>query len=334
MTTPVRLAPGGIARAAVVFVVLVCMPARAIPVAGQGEMVVPANGGQQRPPLSRGIGFPNRSGIPNSRGAVIVPPQPTASPPTSPALFRPGRVRSRSHPTRPRLPQRKGRSGRTLVIASTRLAFETINREFVRTGIRCRPNGPDTVIAALGRRRLTLACVLQVVGPDAGRMRQLLDQVLPENVLVIGTAGSLDPRVRPGALVLAERIGGSQSLRSAWLLADRPLLLEGRRIAARLQGNLEEDPSAMAVTGGLVAQFRPAMSPPASSTATYRLVAADSHVVALSEICGVAEFPFLPIVGISHCSGAAGAAGDAPRFATVAADRAARFTTQLLRQFP
>ncbi len=210
--------------------------------------------------------------------------------------------------------------------------FEALKNELARTSVRWRAGGPAMVSGAVGKRRLTLACVPPAGDPGGKRLRSLLEQVRPEYVLVTGTGGSLDPRVPPGAVVLGERIGRTGLLRNAWLLADRPLLLEGRRVGARLRDSLDEDLSAMTFTGALLAQPRPGMSQPAFSAATYRLVASDSEVAALAETCGGAAFPFLPIVGISHRSDAGGAAGGAPRFAAVAADRAARFTALLLQQ--
>lgn len=331
MISTTRLRPACIGWAGAVCAAAFSVQARAIPVPGRGEMVVPANAGRQRPPLSHDAGafrptVGATSGVPG--GTLPKPILPPASAPSFPARLR----RSLPIPRHSAILQPKGRPGITLVLSASLPMFETLRSEFARTSVRWGAGGPATASGVVGKRRLTLACVPSAGDPGGKRLRSLLEQVRPEYVVVTGTGGSLDPRVPPGAVVLGERVGRSGSPRNAWLLADRPLLLEGRRIAARLRDSLDEDLSAMTFTGALLAQPRQGISRPAFSAATYRLVASDREVAALAETCGGAAFPILPIVGISHRSDSGGAVGGAPRFAAVAADRAARFTALLLQQ--
>jgi nucleoside phosphorylase len=60
----------------------------------------------------------------------------------------------------------------------------------------CTPAGRKVAVVQLG------------VGPksSAKTLQLVLDEVAPERVLVVGVAGGLDPSLRPGALLLADRL--------------------------------------------------------------------------------------------------------------------------------
>lgn len=136
-------------------------------------------------------------------------------------------------------------------------------------------------------------------GADTGRARQAAQQLLAKGAEVLvsfGVAGGLDPALRPGALLLPERVGGNSGLAvtvdATWrrYLVDR--LTRGDRLA---QSGLEAAGGVLVSTPGMVAT--PADKRRLRHDSGAVAVDMESHAVAL--VAAAAGVPFVALRAVA-----------------------------------